>query len=346
MESDTNDENVQGDYLTGDPITTEDEAGMEDSLDFSTPTRPYEGHENMAVDALFDEDMADNTPTQEGMDNDSLFSSVAGSDKGDQDMADNTLFDGGWEDNDDLFGDDMGYYSQSPFLAGDQAMVNYPHAGYNATNNNPAAEGMAMDTAHNQGMAMNVAIEDYAANDTSAAAMAGFQDEDEHNDAADFEGGSEMDVSSAALHAMEFAGGHKGYHGGAGAPQAQDTPTKKGKGAQQGPRGKIDPRDNNLYSAVMDKNNPTAWPPKLYKCKLVGCGFQGSWNAKQVHFEIKHPEEWKEATGCEAKVHECPVDGCEYTTTRSNYIGRHVKSKHPKSAEAQALSTKGKKGKK
>lgn len=65
-----------------DLIPTEDEAGMEDRLNFSTPTGPYEGHENIAVDTLVDEDMADNAPTQEGMGNDSLFSSVAGSDKG------------------------------------------------------------------------------------------------------------------------------------------------------------------------------------------------------------------------------------------------------------------------
>lgn len=40
---------------------------MEDRLNFSTPTGPYEGHENIAVDTLVDEDMADNNPTQEGM---------------------------------------------------------------------------------------------------------------------------------------------------------------------------------------------------------------------------------------------------------------------------------------
>lgn len=347
MESDTNDENVQGEFQTGDPITTEDEAGMEDDFHFSTPTgAAYEGHEDTAVDTLIDEDMADNTPILMGMDNKPFFPSLAGSDKGDQDMADNTYFDGGWEDNDDLFGDDMGHYSQFYFPAGNEDMVSYPHAGYNTINNTPAAEGMAMDTARDQGMAMNIAIEDYMANDTSAAAMAGLQDEDDDNDAANFEGGSEMDVSSAALHAMEFVGGHNGYDEGAGVQQAQDTPTKKGKGAQQGPRGKIDPRNNNLYAAILDEKNPTAWPPKFYKCKIVGCEFQGSWYAKQVHFEVKHPKEWKEATGCEAKVHECPVDGCEYTTTRSNYISRHVKSKHPDSEEAKALSQKGKKSKK
>lgn len=66
-------------------------------------------------------------------------------------MADNTFFDGCWEDNDDLFGDDMGHYSHFPFLAGDQAMASYPHSGYNATNNTPAAEAMAMDTASRSG---------------------------------------------------------------------------------------------------------------------------------------------------------------------------------------------------
>lgn len=103
-------------------------------------------------------------------------------------------------------------------------MASYPHSGYNAANNTPAAEAMAMDTARDQGMAMNTAIEDYMANDTSAAAMA---DEDEENNAANFEGGSEMGVSSTALHAMEFDGGHKGHEERDGAQQAQDTPAKK-----------------------------------------------------------------------------------------------------------------------
>ncbi|KAI7773162.1 hypothetical protein LA080_011729 [Diaporthe eres] len=345
MESDTDDENVQGDSLTGDPITTEDEAGMEDRFHFSTPTGPYEGHENIAVDTLFDEDMADTTPTQEGVGNDSLFSSVAGSDKGDQDMADDTYFDGGWEDNDDLFGDDMGHYSQFSFPARDEDMVNHPHAAYNATNKTPA-EVMAINTAGDQRTAMEIDIDDYMANDTSAAAMAGLEEENEDVEADNFEDDNQVNDSSTACHAMDFAGGHKGHEERDGAQQSQDTPTKKGKGAQQGPRGKIDPRNNSLYSAVMDEKNPTAWPPKFYKCKIVGCEFQGSWYAKQVHFEIKHPMEWKEATGCEAKVYECPVDECEYTTTRSNYIARHVKSKHPESEEAQALGKKQKKSKK
>ncbi|KAG6355404.1 hypothetical protein INS49_003366 [Diaporthe citri] len=308
MDSDTNDENDQDEAETGDPITTEDEVDMDNGFHFSTPARSDEGDENMADYTLTVEGMAYATPIQESMGNDPLFSSVAGSDKGDEDMADNTLFDEDMEDNDLSYKD----------------MENYPLFS-SPCRSDQRDEDMA--------------------NDTPTASSAGLEDEVEDNDAADSEGGDEMDVSSAALHAMEFASGHKGYEGrydeGYDAHQAQGSATEKGKSPQKGPRGKIDPLNNDLYSAIMDDDDNTTWPPKFYKCKLKGCGFQGAWNAKQAHFEIKHAEEWKRATGCEAKVHECPVDDCDYTTPRYNYIARHLKSKHPEYEAAH-----GKKGKK
>lgn len=329
MVSNTYDENVQSDAQAGDPIAIGDEVDMDNRLHFSTPAGSDEGDENMAEDTLVDEDMTENILTQEGMGNDPLFSSMAGSHKGDKYMADSTFFDGGMEDNDlDLFGDDIGHYSPFSFPMRDT--------------------DMAINIAGDQRMAMNIAIDEYMANDTAGAASAGLEEEDEDVEAVDFEGDGHFDDSSTALHhAMEFAGGRKGYKkaDGALAQQAQGTPTKKGKGVQKGPRGKIDPRHNDLYSAIMDEEDPT-WPPKFYKCKIVGCEFQGAWSAKQVHFEIKHPKEWKDATGCEAKVHRCPLDDCEFETTRSNYVARHLKSKHPESEEAKALSKKGKKGKK
>lgn len=344
MMSDSNDENFQCEDQAGDPIAIDDEVDMDNHFRFSTPAGSDKGDESMAEDTLVDEDMADNTPTQDGMGNDPLFSSVARSDKGDQHMAANTFFDGGMEDNDlDLFGDDMGHYS---FPAGNENTVINTAGDQRMAMNIAMDEYMAINTAGDQRMAMNIAIDEYMANDTAGAASAGLEEEDEGVEAVDFEGDGQVDDSSTALHhAMEFAAGQKGNKHGDGVQQAQGTPTKKGKGTQQGPRGKVDPRNNDLYIAVMDEEDPT-WPPKFYKCKIVGCEFQGAWSAKQVHFEIKHPKEWKDATGCEAKVHRCPLDDCEFETTRSNYIARHLKSKHPKSEEAKALSKKGKKSKK
>lgn len=312
MEADTNDENLQGDTQTGHPITIEDEVDMDNRFHFSTPAALNEG----------DEDMADSTPVQEDMGNESLFSPGPGSDKGDQDMADIIFID------EDMVDDDLSYqnFGDLPLFGislGDQHMGNDPL--------------FSSPTLFDQG-------DQYMADDTPTAALAGLEEEDEGIDAANFGGGNQVDGSSSALHNMQSIEDHEEEDD---AQEVQDTPSTKDKSPQKGPRGKINHRNNHLYSGVMeDEENPT-WPPKFYLCKLEGCGFQGAWNAKQVHFEIKHPKEWKEATGCEAKVYQCPVEDCDYKTVRSNYIARHLKSVHPGSEEArEALSKKGKKSKK
>ena len=101
----------------------------------------------------------------------------------------------------------------------------------------------------------------------------------------------------------------------------------------------MDHFNNDLYSVVMGENN-TNWPPAFYKCKIEGCGTQGAWRARQVHFEIKHAEEWKEATGREAKWLECPVETCDYQTTRSTYMARHKKNSHPEYSASNSKNPK------
>lgn len=102
------------------------------------------------------------------------------------------------------------------------------------------------------------------AKDTSAAAMTGLQDEDEENIAANFEGGSEMDISSTALHAMEFDGGHKGHEERDGAQQAQGTPTKKTRKSLGLHTGLC-----SLGSVDLRRNNPGISIYNLSECSLI-----------------------------------------------------------------------------
>lgn len=317
MVFDANDENFQGEAQAGYLMTTDDQLYMDNRYYFSTPARSDEGDENMADDTLTVEDMAYSTPVQEGMDNNPFFFSVAGSDMEDQDMEDHTFADGDVAEDDLSYQDtenDSGFSSPARSEQRDEDMANDPHVDEDATNETPPAEDVA--------------------DDTPTASLAELEEEDEDNDAANSECDNELYVSPNPFHAMEFANGHMGYEDGCDAEPVQLSVTnkektpQKDKSPQKGPRGMIDPYNNDLFFVVMGKNN-TTWPPMFYKCKIEGCEFQGAWNAKQAHFEIKHPEEWFEVTGCEAKVHECPVDDCDYTTTRSNYVDRHLKKMHP-----------------
>lgn len=151
---------------------------------------------------------------------------------------------------------------------------------------------------------------------------------DAHFDDADFEGGNEIEYSPATFQAMEFGDDQQDAQKGMDEEAVQGAASRKGKGPQQNPKIAIDHFNNDLYSVVMGENN-TNWPPAFYKCKIEGCGTQGAWRARQVHFEIQHAAQWKEATGREAKQFQCPVQTCDYETPRSNYIPRHIKSRHP-----------------
>lgn len=151
---------------------------------------------------------------------------------------------------------------------------------------------------------------------------------DAHFDDVDIEGGNQMDYSPATFQAMELGDDQQDAQEGMDEEAVQGTAGKKGKGPQQNPKIAIDHFNNDLYSVVMGENN-TNWPPAFYKCKIEGCGTQGAWRARQVHFEIQHAAQWKEATGREAKQFQCPVETCDYETPRSNYIPRHIKSRHP-----------------
>lgn len=153
---------------------------------------------------------------------------------------------------------------------------------------------------------------------------------DAHFDDVDFEGGNQLDYSPATFQAMEFGDNQQleELQEGMDEEPVQGAARKKSKGPQQNPKIAIDHFNNDLYSVVMGENN-TNWPPAFYKCKIEGCGTQGAWRARQVHFEIQHAAQWKEATGREAKQFQCPVHTCDYETPRSNYIPRHIKSRHP-----------------
>lgn len=184
-------------------------------------------------------------------------------------------------------------------------------------------------------------------NDTPAAAFSGLEEENENIHAVDFQGSNEMGESSTTSQAMEVEAmqvdGQDDEHEEADdEQQAQGAAMKKGKNPRQsrGPKIDIDPNNNPLYSMVMaEDKDKSKGLTKHYKCKLAGCGFQGAWNARKVHFETRHEEEWKDATGLEPTVYKCSA--CEYTTKRSTYIGRHEKKEHP-----ELVATKAKKGKK
>lgn len=294
-----------------------------------TDSIAFESDEEMEADTN-DENLQGDTQTghpitiedEVDMDNRFHFSTPAALNEGDQDMADIIFID------EDMVDDDLSYQN-----FGDLPLFGIP-AGDQHMGNDPLFSSPAL---FDQG-------DQYMADDTPTAALAGLEEEDEGIDAPNFGGSNQVDGSSSALHTMQF---NEDNEEGDDAQEVEGTPIKKDKSPKKTPRGKIDHRNNHLYSGVMeDEDNPT-WPPKFYLCKLEGCGFQGSWNAKQVHFEIKHPMEWKEATGCEAKVYQCPVEDCDYKTVRSNYIARHLKSVHPDSQEArEAQSKKGRKSKK
>lgn len=151
---------------------------------------------------------------------------------------------------------------------------------------------------------------------------------DAHFDDVDFEGGNRMDDSPATVQTIEFDDDDNELQQGMDEDPIQHTPKNKGKVPQQSRRIDIDHFNNDLYDVVMHEND-SSWPPDSYKCKVGDCGFQGAWRARQVHFEIKHPEQWKEATGREAKKLICPVENCDYETTRSTYMARHKKNSHP-----------------
>lgn len=166
-----------------------------------------------------------------------------------------------------------------------------------------------------------------------------YMDHDPHFGDFDFEGSSQIDESLATLQAMEFDDDQQELQGEMDQDPVQDTASKKGKGPQQSPRIEIDHHNNNLYDVVMGENN-SKWPPESYKCKIEGCGFQGAWRARQVHFEIKHAKEWKEATGRDVKQLICGVEGCDYKTTRSTYMVRHRKNSHPEYRAANSKNQK------
>lgn len=198
-------------------------------------------------------------------------------------------------------------------------------------------EDMAIDTAGDQELGFSMATDQPIAKDTAAFACTGLGEEkNEHVDAANLEDSNKIKKSSNASWAMGLDEGVEADKEGDNFQQANGTAMDKGKGPQKGkgprkgPKSTIDPFNNALYSVVMGENS--SWPPKYYKCKIEGCasqGKEGAWRSLRAHFEHRHAEQWKEATGCEAKEHKCPVAGCSYTTKRPIYIPRHLKSKHP-----------------
>lgn len=192
----------------------------------------------------------------------------------------------------------------------------------------PADEDMA---AGDQERGVRMAIDQPITKDTPAAAWTGLgEEEDEDFQAINLEGGNKTKKSSNTSQAMELDEGIEAKKEGDKVQQVNGTAIKKGKGPRKGPKSTIDHFNNPLYSVVMGENS--SWPPKHYKCKIEGCesqGKEGAWRSLRAHFEHRHAEQWKEATGCEAKEQKCPVPGCSYTTKRPIYIPRHLKSHHP-----------------
>lgn len=185
-------------------------------------------------------------------------------------------------------------------------------------------DDMADMTVAQEGWGMDPLFSSLAAYDQEDEYMVG----DAHFDDVDFEQDNQIDESSATFQAMEFGEHQQELQEEMDEEPVQGTASKKGKGPQQNPKIDIDHFNNDLYDVVMHETD-SSWPPEFYKCKIEDCGFQGAWRARQVHFEIKHAKEWKEATGREAKWLVCPVEGCDYETTRSTYMARHKKNSHP-----------------
>lgn len=185
-----------------------------------------------------------------------------------------------------------------------------------------------------ENMEDNTLVQEDMGNDRLFSSPAAYAQGDEymvgdaHFDDVGFEGGNRMDYPPATFQAMELGDDQQDAQKGMDEEAVQGAASRKGKGPQQNPKIAIDHFNNDLYSVVMGENN-TNWPPAFYKCKIEGCGTQGAWRARQVHFEIQHAAQWKEATGREAKQFQCPVETCDYETPRSNYIPRHIKSRHP-----------------
>lgn len=209
------------------------------------------------------------------------------------------------------------------------------------------AEFAASVSIEDEDMADNTIVPEDMGNDPLFSSPAAYAQGDEymvgdaHFDDVDFDGGNQIDYSPATSQAMEFGDDQQleELQEGMDEDPVQVTPSNKGKGPQQSPRIAIDHFNNDLYSVVMGENNPN-WPPAFYKCKIEGCGTQGAWRAKQVHFEIQHAAQWKEATGREAKQFQCPVETCDYETPRSNYIARHIKSRHPEYQASKSTTPK------